>query len=193
MVRLMPPDPAPVTAWLQAPAAADAPGAADAAFQALYQDLRRLARAHMRRENPGHTLSATSLLHEAWFRVAAQRTPQWQNRAHFLALASTMMRRILVSHAVAKRAEKRDAELVSLTLSEASHLGAAQPADVVAVHEALLAFAQIDPRAARMVELRFFGGLSNDEVAGVQGVSLATVKRDWDLARAWLRRELARG
>jgi RNA polymerase sigma factor (TIGR02999 family) len=186
----MKPDLAHVTAWLNAQAA-NAPGATDAVFQALYGDLQRLARAHMRRENPGHTLSATSLLHEAWFRLAAQRAPGWQNRAHFLAMASTMMRRILVSHAVAKQADKRDAELVPLTLSEAAHLGAEQPADVVAVHEALLAFAEVDERAARMVELRFFGGLSNDEIAEVLGVSLATVKRDWDLARAWLRRELA--
>lgn len=130
-------------------------------FQALYGDLRRLAPSHMRQENPGHTLSATALLHEAWFRLDAQQVPQWKNRAHFLAMASTMMRRILVT-------------------------------DVVAVHEALLAFAVMDPRAARMVERRFFGGLTNDEIAEVLEVSLATVKRDWDLARAWLRRELGR-
>lgn len=185
----MQPDLTTVTAWLDAQAA-KAPPATDLAFHALYADLRRLAGAHMRRESAGHTLSATALLHEAWFRMAAQHSAEWQSRAHFLAIASTMMRRILVSHAVAKQADKRDAELVPLTLSEAEHLGAAQPPDVTAVHEALLAFAAIDERAARMVELRFFGGLSNDEIALVLGVSLATVKRDWDLARAWLRREL---
>jgi RNA polymerase sigma factor (TIGR02999 family) len=172
---------------------ASLPAATDAAFGALYADLRRLAGAHMRRESAGHTLSATALLHEAWFRMAAQHSTEWKNRAHFLAMASTMMRRILVSHALAKQADKRDAELVPLTLSEAGHLGVAQAPDVVAVHEALLAFAAVDARAARVVELRFFGGLTNDEVAEVLGVSLATVKRDWDLARAWLRRELAQG
>ncbi|MEO8280951.1 MAG: ECF-type sigma factor [Ideonella sp.] len=182
-------DPIDLTAWLDGQAA-NAPAATDAAFQALYAELRRLAGAHMRRESAGHTLSATALLHEAWFRMAAQRSAEWQNRAHFLAIASTMMRRILVSHAVAKQAHKRDAELVPLTLSEAELLGVAQAPDVVAVNEALLAFSAIDERAARVVELRFFGGLSNDEVAEVLGISLATVKRDWDLARAWLRREL---
>ncbi len=180
-----------VTAWLNAQSD-QATGATDAVFQVLYSDLRRLARNHMRRENPSHTLSATSLLHEAWFRLDGQHAPQWKNRAHFLAMASTMMRRILVTHAVAKQAEKREAELVSLTLSELEVLDAHEPADVLAVHEALLAFAVMDPRAARMVELRFFGGLSNDEIAEVLEVSLATVKRDWDLARAWLRRELGR-
>lgn len=177
-----------LTAWL-AQQAADAPGVSDELFSALYADLRRLARSHMRRETPGHTLSATSLLHEAWCRMTDQRLPHWKNRGHFLALASTMMRRILVTHAVAKRADKRHAELVPL--SEAGSLDLAPGADVVAVHEALLAFAALDPRAAKMVELRFFGGLTNDEIAEVQQVSLATVKRDWDLARAWLHRALS--
>ena len=186
----MPPDSTTATAWLDAQAA-KAPPATDTAFHALYADLRRLAGGHMRRERAGHTLGATALLHEAWFRMAAQHAPEWKNRAHFLAIASTMMRRILVSHAVARRADKRDVELVPLTLSEAEHLGVAQTPDVTALHEALLAFAAIDERAARMVELRFFGGLSNDEVAEVLGISVATVKRDWDLARAWLRRELS--
>jgi len=179
-----------VTAWLTGQEG-KAPPLTDAAFHALYADLRRLAASHMRRENAGHTLSATALLHEAWFRMAAQQTPEWKNRSHFLAIASTMMRRILVSHAVAKQAQKRDAELVSLTLSETEQLGAQQAPDVLAVHEALLAFAAVDERAARVVELRFFGGLANDEAAAVLGVSLATVKRDWEFARAWLRRELA--
>jgi RNA polymerase sigma factor (TIGR02999 family) len=172
----------------------DTKPAPDDLFEQLYADLRRIARSHMRRENAGHTLSATSLLHEAWFRMAAQDTAGWQNRAHFLAVASTMMRRILVTHAVAKRAAKREGDRISLTLAEAGGLVdglvAGPTADVVEVHEALLAFEAVDPRAARTVELRFFGGLQNDEIAEVLGVSIATVKRDWDLARAWLRREM---
>jgi len=185
-------DPNSLTAWLDAQPAGAA-GLTDEVFQALYAELRRLARSHMRKEASGHTLSATSLLHEAWFRMADQRRTDWKNRSHFMAMASTMMRRILVSHAVAKHAQKREAELVPLTLSEAQHLGAEMPADTVAVHDALLALAEFDERAAKVVELRFFGGLGNEEIAEVLGISLATVKRDWDLARAWLRREMQGG
>lgn len=150
-----------------------------------------MARNHLRRENPGHTLSATSLAHEAWFRMAEQSRTQWQNRSHYLAVASTMMRRILVNHELARRANKRDAELVSVTLSGLEQIGAAPDRDLVAVHEALLAFEEVDKRAAKVVELRFFGGLENEEVAEALGVSLATIKRDWAVARAWLHRELA--
>jgi len=160
-------------------------------FAMLYDELRRMARNHLRRENPGHTLSATGLAHEAWFRMADQTRTQWRNRNHFLAVASTMMRRILVNHELARRADKRDVELVPVTLSGLEQIGAAPDRDLVAVHEALLAFEEVDARAAKVVELRFFGGLENDEVALALGVSLATVKRDWAVARAWLHRELA--
>jgi RNA polymerase sigma factor (TIGR02999 family) len=147
----------------------------------------------MRREDSGHTLSATALAHEAWFRMAQQTRTQWKNRSHFLAVASTMMRRILVNHAQAQRAAKRGAgevELVTLTLDGLAQIGAAPDRDLVAVHEALLAFEAVDARAARVVELRFFGGLENTEIAEVLGISPATVKRDWTLARAWLHRAL---
>ena len=160
-------------------------------FALLYDELRRMARSHLRREDAGHTLSATALSHEAWFRMAEQSRTQWRNRAHFLAVASLMMRRILVNHAMARRAEKRDAELVPVTLSGLEALALPADRDLVAVHEALLALEQMDPRAAKGVELRFFGGLENEEIAEVLGVSLATVKRDWALARAWLHRELS--
>ena len=116
---------------------------------------------------------------------------QWQNRNHFLAVASTMMRRILVNHEMARRANKRDAELVPLTLSGMEQLGAPPDRDLVAVHEALLALEEVDKRAAKVVELRFFGGMENTEVAQALDISLATVKRDWAVARAWLHRELA--
>ncbi len=190
MSAATPTDPSDVTQWLRQLGAAS-PQASSQLFEVLYDELRRVARNHLRRENPGHTLSATSLAHEAWFRMAEQTRTHWQNRNHFLAVASTMMRRILVNHELARRAEKRDVELVPVTLSGLEQIGAAPDRDLVAVHEALLAFEQVDARAAKVVELRFFGGMENVEVAEALGVSLATVKRDWAVARAWLHRELA--
>ena len=160
-------------------------------FAALYGELKRSARAQMRKEYAGHTLSATALTHEAWFRLTEQTRTQWESRGHFLGMASVMMRRILVNHAVAKQALKRDAALVSLTLTEAQQVAGGSSSEVVKVHDALLAFEQVDPRAAKVVELKFFGGLENEEIAQVMGLSTATVKRDWSLARAWLHRELA--
>ena len=183
-------DPSDVTQWLQQLGDAN-PQASSALFAVLYDELRRMARSHLRRENPGHTLSATGLAHEAWFRMAEQTRTQWRNRGHFLAVSSTMMRRILVNHELARRADKRDAELVPVTIGGLEQIGAAPDRDLVAVHEALLAFEDVDPRAAKVVELRFFGGLDNEEVAEVLAVSLATVQRDWAVARAWLHRELA--
>jgi len=162
-------------------------------FTLLYDELHRIALTHMHRETVGHTLSATGLAHEAWFRMAEQTRTRWTSRGHFLAVSSTMMRRILVNHATAKRANKRDAALVSLDLTEAMQIGADVSADVVAVHDALTAFEAVDLRAAKVVELKFFGGLENEEVAEVLNLSLATVKRDWALARAWLHRELGGG
>lgn len=166
------------------------PAAGQRLFEALYGELRRLARGHLRQERPGHTLSATALTHEAWFRLAEQTRTQWRNRGHFLAVASTMMRRILVNHAEARRADKRHAELASLSLSGLDEIALPVDPGVIAVHESLQAFAVVDERAARIVELRFFGGLEVDEIAEVLGISAATVKRDWTLAKAWLRREL---
>ena len=184
-----------VTTWLAQLSAGDGSGQDKAAvgtqlFELLYDELRRIARSHLRKENAGHTLSATGLAHEAWFRMAEQTRTQWKNRNHFLAVASTMMRRILVNHELARRAHKRDVEMVSVTTGGLENISGAADADVVAVHEALLAFEAIDARAAKVVELRFFGGLENEEIAQVMGLSLATVKRDWVLARAWLQRSL---
>ncbi len=160
-------------------------------FVALYTDLKRSAAQQMRKEYAGHTLSATALTHEAWFRLNEQTRTHWQSRGHFLGMAAIMMRRILVNHAQGKQAAKREAALVSLTLTEAQQVaGPGADADVVRVHDALLAFEQVDARAARVVELKFFGGLEIDEIAELTGLSAATVKRDWALARAWLHREL---
>ena len=187
-------DPSEVTQWLSQLADANPQASSQLSsqlFALLYDELRRMARNHLRREGPGHTLSATGLAHEAWFRMADQTRTQWRNRNHFLAVASTMMRRILVNHELARRADKRDVELVPVTLGGLEQIGAAPDRDLVAVHEALLAFEEVDARAAKVVELRFFGGLENDEVALALDVSLATVKRDWAVARAWLHRELA--
>ncbi len=187
-----PPDSAPVdvTQWLAQFDAAD-PAVAPRLFELLYDELRRLARSQLRREDPGHTLSATALTHEAWFRLATQTRTQWKNRGHFLAVAATMMRRILVNHAEAKRAAKREADRVDVTLTGLEELAGAADRDVLAVHEALLAFETVDARAARVVELRFFGGLEIEEIAELLATSPATVKRDWTLARAWLRREIS--
>lgn len=180
-----------ITLWLTQLDAGDS-SAVDGLFAALYAELKRCASAQLRKEQAGHTLSTTALTHEAWFRLGEQTRTRWQSRSHFLAMASVMMRRILVNHAVAKRAAKRDMLLVSLTLTEAQQVaGDAAGGDVVRVHDALLAFEQVDARAAKVVELRFFGGLENTEIAELLGLSLATVKRDWTLARAWLHRELA--
>ena len=178
-----------VTQWLTELDAA-APAANNELFTLLYDELHRIARNHMQRETGGHTLSATALAHEAWFRMAEQTRTRWTSRSHFLAVSSTMMRRILVNHAMAKHANKRDAALVSLDLTEAQQIGVDVSADVVAVHDALTAFEAVDLRAAKVVELKFFGGLENEEIAEVLNLSLATVKRDWALARAWLHREL---
>lgn len=191
-----PPVPEDVSQWLDvldaAPAGVpDRAEAANALFVQLYAELKRQAAAQMRKEYAGHTLSATALTHEAWFRLSEQARTQWAGRSHFLGMASIMMRRILVNHALAKQADKRDAALVSLTLTEAQQVaGPGASSEVVSVHEALLAFEQVDPRAARVVELKFFGGLEIDEIAELTGLSPATVKRDWALARAWLHREL---
>lgn len=184
-----PPADSDVTQWL-AQLEAPSPEAGQHLFELLYDDIRRMARNQLRREHAAHTLSATVLSHEAWFRMSEQTRTQWKNRNHFLAVASTMMRRILVNHELGRRAAKRYAELVPLTLSGMEHLALAPDRDLVAVHEALLAFERVDPRAAKVVELRFFGGLENEEIAAVLGTSVATVKRDWSLAKAWLQREL---
>jgi len=152
----------------------------------VYEELRRIARLYLRRERPDHTLQATALVHEAYLRLIDQRSVDWRNRAQFIGLAATMMRRVLINHARQRSAAKRGggAERVSLTVAEGV---AESPAvDVVALHEALENLEAIDPRKSRIVELKFFGGLTTVEAADVLEVSHATVERDWKLARAWL-------
>jgi RNA polymerase sigma factor (TIGR02999 family) len=174
--------------------------AAEPLMDAVYQELRRLARAYVLRERPDHSLSPTGLVHEAYLRLVDQKRARWQNRAHFFAVASKVMRRLLVDHARARGASKRGSGLtVSLDDVNINVDGDAdvdlgrvhgnQP-DVLALDRALEKLAGIDARQARLVELRFFGGLTFDEAAAVLDVAVITVKRDWALARTWLFREL---
>lgn len=164
--------------------------ALDALFPVVYAELRRLARAALARERGGHTLQPTALVHEAYLRLVAQRAAEVSGRAYFFGLAASMMRRILVNHARDRAAQKRGGGAMAVTLSQADDPGG--PAlDVVELHDALEALARLDARQARVVELKFFGGLEIDEIAETVGVSPATVRRDWALARLWLGRELA--
>jgi RNA polymerase sigma factor (TIGR02999 family) len=156
----------------------------------VYDELRRIAHAHMRRERPGQTLQATALVHEAWARLMGSRELAVQNRAHFLGIAANAMRQILVERARARRAAKRGGDPARVTLDEALLPGVGRPIDVEAVDEALTRLAAAQPELARLVELRFFGGLTIEETAAEMGASPATIKRRWTLAKAWLLREL---
>jgi RNA polymerase sigma factor (TIGR02999 family) len=156
----------------------------------VYDELRRLAQRYLQRERPDHTLQATALVHEAYLRLVDQRQAQWQNRAHFFGVAAQMMRRLLVDHARQQHAAKRGGAAPQLALDEALQVADARAADVVTLDEALTALAALDPQQSRIVELRFFGGLTIEETAEVVGVSPATIKRDWSMAKAWLYREL---
>jgi RNA polymerase sigma-70 factor, ECF subfamily len=166
-----------------------------------YQELRRLAAAYLRRERPGQTLQPTALVHEAYLRLAKDKPGRWQNRAHFCAIAANAMRQILVERARARGALKRGGGQPRVTLVDGviDGRGAAAgndgpaPIDLLALDQALTRLAQLDPRQARIVELRYFGGLSLEETADALDVAPATVKRDWNVARAFLARELDRG
>jgi RNA polymerase sigma factor (TIGR02999 family) len=166
-------------------------GALDALMPMILDELRRIARRHMRREGQGHTLESAALVHEAYMRLIEQRDVRWNNRAHFLAIASQMMRRILVDYARTRHAAKRGGDAYRLPLSEAEPLAnVGQEVDLVELDQALDELAAMDPQEARVVELRFFGGLTLEETAEVVGISRATVEREWKTARAWLRRRL---
>lgn len=157
----------------------------------LYEDLRRLAAGHMRHESPGHSLQPTALVHEAYVRLIDQRQVHWRNRAHFFGVAAGIMRRILVDHARSRRADKRGGAWDRVTLVEDQVAGGAQEIDLLSLHESLERLAAFDPRQERIVELRYFGGLTIEEVAEVVGISEATVVRDWTIAKAWLRADLS--
>jgi len=177
----------------------------------VYQELRSLAQRHLRRERHNHTIQRTALVHEAFVRLVNQQSVDWQSRAHFFALASNLMRRILVDHARARLASKRGGGAVAVSLDELmapldaddgdnaggipepQHLDGETDEDVAAIDEALTRLAAMDARQARVVEMRYFGGLTIEETAAALEISDATVKREWTLARAWLKRELSRG
>ena len=157
---------------------------------AVHQELHRLAARHMAGERPGHVLQTTALLNEAYMRLVDWKGIQWQSRAHFFGLAAHVMRRILVDVARTSRRAKRGGRALHVTLSNADDFPIERDADLVALDDALKALEQLNARHSKVVELRFFGGLSLEEVAHVLGVSVGTVRRDWALARAWLFREL---
>ena len=165
--------------------------ALDKLMPLVLSELRRMASNYLRRERVGHTLQPTALVNEAYLRLVDQKGARWQNRAQFYGIAAQLMRRILVDHARVKHAEKRGgSEQQRLSITSAEALGTKPDLDVLALHEALEELATIDPQQSRIVELKFFGGLSIEETAEVLGVGHATVERDWKMARAWLRRKL---
>lgn len=163
----------------------------DALAPLVYDELRRLAGRYLRRERSDHTLQSTALVHEAYLRLVDQRNVRWQNRAQFFGLAAELIRRILVDHARARQAAKRGGAVYKLTLDEALDASAPRDLDLVRLDDAMKALAELDSQQARVVELRFFAGLTIEETAEVLGISPATVKRDWLVAKAWLRRELS--
>jgi RNA polymerase sigma factor (TIGR02999 family) len=166
--------------------------ALDQLIPLVHDELRLLARRHLRRERAGHTLQATALVNEAYLRLIEVKQVRWQNRAHFFAMASRMMRRVLVDSARARGYKKRGGGAERVSLDEALLVSKEPAQDLVALDDALSALAAVDVRKSQVVEMRFFGGLSVDETAGVLGVSPDTVMRDWRLAKVWLLRELSR-
>jgi RNA polymerase sigma-70 factor (ECF subfamily) len=181
-----------VTGLLLAWSAGSDPAAEQLLLAAVYTDLHAQAKRAMRREGEEHTLQATELVHETYMRLIDQRRVQWQNRAHFFGIAAQAMRRVLVDHARARLAAKRGGAKQQITLGglQAGAGEGADGLDLLALHEALERLAQLDADQARLVELRYFGGLNIEETAAALGISPSTVKREWAVARAWLRREL---
>lgn len=184
--------PAEITRLLAAASAGDE-RAADALLPIVYDELRQRAAALMGRERANHTLQPTALVHEAFLRLVEQERVTWQGRGHFFALASQMMRRVLVDHARARRSQKRGGLCDRVSLADGLGLTVQRAADVLAVDAALTKLAEVDPEQAEIVILRFFGGLSVEEVAAVRKQSKRAVEVEWTMIKAWLRRELADG
>ena len=185
----MEPDETNVTALLRAHAAGDA-GALDQLLPRVYDELRRIARARLRHERPDHTLAPTELVHEAFLKLMPLDRVEWQSRLHFFAIASRAMRNVLVDHAVRRGTAKRGGDWKPIPLEDVPPVEERTVDHLLALSEALERLGQLSDRQARVVECRFFGGLSLDETAAALGISPATVSRDWTVARAWLRREL---
>lgn len=170
------------------------PAAAEALLPIVYDELHRRAAALMKRESAGHTLQPTMLVHDAWLRLIDQSRVEWTGRGHFFAIASKMMRRVLVDHARRRQRHKRGGDRMRVTLTPATEgpaLSIERDADVIALDEALTRLAEVDPRQADIVVMRFFGGLDVQEVADVLGVSKRTVEAEWTATKAWLKRALA--
>ena len=157
----------------------------------MHDELRRLAKRHMARERPNHTLQASALVNEAYLRLIDLKQMKWQNRAHFFAMSARLMRQILVDFARRKHYQKRGGEAVRVTLDENLAVSNDRTNDLVALDDALQALASANPRVSQVVELRYFGGLNNEEISGVLKISENTVTRDWNMARAWLYQELS--
>ncbi len=181
-----------VTLLLQAIKAGDT-AAADKIFPLVYAELRKLAAAQMAKERPGHTLQTTALVHEAWLRLGGEVNTNWNGRGHFFGAAAEAMRRILVDHARRKQAERRGSGKSNLNIADLE-IAAEQTDDeqILAVNEALEKLTAVHPEEAELVKLRYFGGMTLDQVATSQGISLAAAKRSWTFARAWLHREMTR-
>jgi RNA polymerase sigma factor (TIGR02999 family) len=158
----------------------------------VYRELHRIASRYIARERPGHVLQATALVNEAYIRLVDWKAARWENRAHFFGLAAQMMRRILVDFARTQNYAKRGGGMLQVSLSDITEPATHRPADLIALDDALKALEKLDPRQSRVVELRFFAGLSLEETAQVMGISVGTVRNDWSLAQAWLYRELKR-
>ena len=179
------------TRLLRAWAAGDQ-GALDQLTPRVYKELRRIAGRFMQNERPSHSIQATSLVHEAYLKLIDVDNVDWQHRAHFFAVSARIMRHILLDRARSRLAEKRGGNVVRINLDEVPEIWGERAEELIALDDALDALANIDPRKARVVELRFFGGLTVQEAAGILEVSPDTVVRDWSMARAWLLRELKR-
>jgi RNA polymerase sigma factor (TIGR02999 family) len=167
--------------------------ALDKLLPLVYNELHRQAARFLRHERPNHTLQTTALIHEAYLKLVDQKQARWQNRAHFFAICAQLMRRILVDHARTRQRAKRGGGDLRVTLTEVVASAHERDINLIALDEALARLAALDARQSRVVELRFFGGLDVAETAAVLGLSPATIKSDWSLAKAWLRRELTRG
>jgi RNA polymerase sigma factor (TIGR02999 family) len=189
-VKVATPAPHDVTALLESWSNGD-PDALQRLMPLVYDELHRLARNYLRRERPDHTLQSTALVHEAYMRMVNQKTVHWQNRAHFFGVAAQSIRHILVDHARSYQTAKRGSGGHKLSLDEAIAITEARDIDLIALDDALNGLSAVDPQQGRIVELRFFGGLSIEETADVLKISPATVKRDWVMAKAWLYRNLS--
>lgn len=189
-MKVATPAPHDVTALLESWSNGD-PDALQRLMPLVYDELHRLARNYLRRERPDHTLQSTALVHEAYMRMVNQKTVHWQNRAHFFGVAAQSIRHILVDHARSYQTAKRGSGGHKLSLDEAIAITEARDIDLIALDDALNGLSAVDPQQGRIVELRFFGGLSIEETADVLKISPATVKRDWVMAKAWLYRNLS--